>query len=370
MAGTFELWLTTDTGARIAELSTGLGLSASKVVNGIGEFTWIAPPSFDRTIVKPDQMLQIWYEPFGGVRKLWNVYFLRRFRYVGKGFEFGGCDVNGLLWRRIVAAYSGSSQAQKGPMPADDMMKEVVTESMEDTAQPLPTFGTRAWANLSVQASNSLGPTISKSFAFEKLLTFDGGGVMPILARAAAQEGIETFFAIQPLIVNSSSINFEFRTFINWPGNDVSDTVIFDQDSGNLLNPELEIGHSREENYLYATGQGTQDNRDVQQVWDATRIGQSIWGRMEGEADSRNQGDPDGVTASGNDKLWDGRPKIRFTGQLADTEGTTFIGHYDVGDLVTVNFPPINFQAIVRAATLSVDDNGKIGLDARIDFNA
>lgn len=370
MAGTFELILTTDLGFPVAELSTGLGLSASKVVNGIGEFTWIAPPSFDRTIVKPDQMLQVWYEPFGGIRVLWNTYFLRRFRYVGKGFEFGGPDINGLLWRRIVAAYTGSSQAKKSAMEADDMMKEVVSESLEDTAEPTPTFGTRAWANLTVQAANSLGPVISKSFPFDKLLTFDGGGVLPILARAAAQAGTETFFAIQPLVVGSDSITFEFRTFINYPGNDVSDTVIFDQDSGNLLTPELEYDYSREENYIYATGQGIQENRDVQQVWDAARIGQSIWGRMEGEADSRNQDNPDSVTASGNDKLWDGRPKIRFTGGLMDTEGTTFVKHWDVGDLITVNFPPIQLQSIVRAATLSVDSDGKVSVDSRVDFNA
>lgn len=370
MAGTFELILTTDGGFPIANLSTGLGLTASKVVNGIGEFTWVAPTSFDRSLVQPDQMMQLWYEPFGGVRVLWNTYFLRRFRYVGKGFEFGGCDVNGLLWRRIVAAYSGSSGAKKGPMPADDMMKEVVRESMEDTAPPLPDFGTRAWTNLTVQVDSSMGPTISKSFPFDKLLTFDGGGVMPILARAASQEGIETFYAIQPLVVNSDSITFEFRTFINWPGNDVSDTVIFDQDSGNLLNPELEYDYSREENYIYATGQGLQENRDVQQVWDPIRMGQSIWGRMEGEVDSRNQENPDEVTASGNDKLWDGRPKIRFNGQLMDTEGTTFVKHWDVGDLITVNFPPIQLQSIVRAASISVDSDGKITVDSRVDFNA
>lgn len=370
MSGSFELILTDDLGSPIAELSTGLGLSASKVVNGIGEFTWVAPLSFPRSLVQPDQMLQVWYEPFNGIRVLWNTYFLRRFHYVGKGFEFGGCDANGLLWRRIVAAYTKSPQAKKEAMPADDMMKEVVTESMEDTAAPLPAFGTRAWANLSVQASNSLGPTISKSFPFDKLLTFDGGGVMPILARAASQEGIETFFAIQPNVVSSNSINFEFRTFINWPGQDVSSTVIFDQDSGNLLNPDLEFDYSREENYIYATGQGIQENRDVQQVWDATRIGQSIWGRMEGEADSRNQDDPDSVTASGNDRLWEGRPKIRFTGGLMDTEGTTFVKHWDVGDLITVNFPPIQLQSIVRAATLSVDSDGKVSVDSRVDFNA
>jgi len=369
MSGTFELILTTDGGATIAELSTGLALSASKVVNGIGEFTWIAPPSFNRTIVQPDQMLQVWYEPFGGIRKLWNVYFLRRFRYRSKGFEFGGCDLNGLLWRRIVAAYAGSSEAQKSAMAADDMMKEVVRESLLDTAAPVPTFGTRAWANLTVQADDSLGPTISKAFAFEKLMTFDGGGVLPGLARAAAQAGTEVFYGIRPRVVGSSSIDFEFWTSIGQPGQDVSETVVFDQDSGNLLDPDLDIDYSREENYIYATGQGTEVNRDVQQVWDAPRIGQSIWGRAEGEADSRNQGNSNSVIASGNSRLWEGQPKIRFTGKPMDTEGTTFTKHWDVGDLVTTRYEVIEFSSIIRAATLSVDDSGRVSVDARLDYN-
>lgn len=366
----FELWLTTDTGARIAELSTGLGLSASKIVNGIGEFTWLAPPSFDRRIVKPDQMFQLWYEPPGGVRTLWNVYLIRRFRYRGKGFEIGGPDKNGLLWRRIVAAKSGSSQAKKTAMEADDMMKEVVSESLLDTADPTPDFGTRAWANLTVQADSSQGPVISKSFAFEKLLTFDGGGVLPSLARAAAQAGTEVFFGIYPKVVNSGSITFEFRTKTGQPGQDVSGTVVFDQDSGNLLEPDLEFDYSREENYFYATGQGIEETRDVQQVWDAARIGQSIWGRMEGEADSRNQDDPDSVTASGEAALWEGRPKIRFTGQAMDTEGTTFVKHWDVGDQVKVKVETVEFNTIIRAATLSVDQDGRRSVDARLDYNA
>lgn len=370
MAGTFELVLTTDAGATIAELSTGLALSASKVVNGIGEFTWIAPLSFDKTIVKPDQMLQVWYEPFGGVRKLWNVYFLRRFRYQSKGFGFGGPDINGLLWRRIVAAYTNSSQSKKTAMPADDMMKEVVAESLLDTALPLPTFGTRAWANLTIQPDSSLGPVISESFPFKKLMTFDGGGVLPILARAAAEAGAEVFYGIRPRVVGSSSIDFEFWTSIDQPGQDVSDTVTFDEASGNLLDPDLEIDHSRDENYIYGTGQGVEDNRDVQQVWDAARIGQSIWGRAEGEADSRDQDNTNSVIASANSRLWEGRPNIRFTGKAVDTEGTAFVKHWDVGDLVTTKFEAIEFNSIIRAATLSVDDTGRVSVDARLDYNA
>lgn len=254
-------------------------------------------------------------------------------------------------------------------MPGDNMMKEVVRESLLDNADPTPDFGTRAWADLTIQADSSHGPIISKSFPFKKLLTFDGGGVLPILARASAEAGTQVFFAIQPNVIGKNSINFEFRTFINYPGQDASN-VVFDEASGSLLNPDLTIDYSREENYIYSTGQGTEDNRDVQQVWDSTRIGQSRWGRSEGEADSRDDDNSDAVIASGYSKLFEGRPKITFTGNAGDTEGTSFVKHWDVGDLVTVKHEVIEFSCIIRGVTLSFAKDGTQSIDARLDYNA
>jgi hypothetical protein len=80
MPGRFELWLTDDQGSRLAELSTGLGLSASKIVSGIGWFNYRPPLSFDKSLLKPDRMFQLWYAPDEGALTLWNVYFLRTFR--------------------------------------------------------------------------------------------------------------------------------------------------------------------------------------------------------------------------------------------------------------------------------------------------
>lgn len=368
--GRLELWLTTDTGARIAQLSTGLGLSASKVVSGIGWFNYRPPLSFDKSLLKPDRMFQLWYAPDNEALKLWNVYFLRKFLYRSRSIEFGGPDINSLLWRRIVAAYTNSTQAKKSAMEADDMMKEVVSESLLDTADPTPTFGTRAWANLTVQADATLGPQISKSFSFDKLLTFEGGGVLPALAKDAAERGTEVFFWIVPNVVSGDGITFQFRTYINQPGSDVSDQLTFEEESGNLLEPELELDYSREENYIYATGQGVDEDRNVQQVYDETRVGQSIWGRMEGEADSRNQDSNASVTNSGNTALWEGRPKIRFSGKIGNTEGCQFLEHWDVGYRATTKFEVIQFESIIRAATLSVDDSGKIEIDARLDYEA
>lgn len=368
--GRFELWLTADTGERIKELSTGLGFSGSKVANNIGWFTYVPPKSFNRSLLKPDRMLQMWYAPNDGDLRLFNTYFLRHFKYKSKGIEFSGPDQNSLLTRRIVAAYSTSAAAKYSATPADNIMKAVVLTSMIDSVDPTPDFGTRAWANLTVQVPDGQGPVISSSFPFKKLLTMDGGGVLPILAKAAKELGTEVFFSIDSNVVNTNSINYEFRTKIGQPGQDVSADVTFDEASGNLIDPVLDIDYTNEANYIYATGQGERENREVQQVWDAARIGQSIWGRIEEEADSRNQDDANSVLSSGYSALWDGRPKIKFTGKPADVKGTQFGKHWWFGDVVTTKFEFIQFQSIIRAVSISVNQNGEQSIDTRLDYES
>lgn len=204
-------------------------------------------------------------------------------------------------------------------------MKEVVTESIADGVAPLPAAGTtRVWDNLSIAVGTSSGPSISKSFPFDKLMTSSGQGVLPTLQKAAREAGTEVWFDIVPDVVSSNSISFLFQTYINQPGQDVSDRVVFDLNQGNLKNPSLVYDYSEEENYIYSAGQGEQADRNVQQVYDATRYGQSIWGRIEGFADARNQTSDNGVREAGRAQLEEGRPKINFTCELIDTEGTRF----------------------------------------------
>src|SRR5574341_305456 len=361
MAGQYEIWLTSDAGVRLAPLSTILSLEASRVANKIGACNLRVPLSFDQSLLSPDRLIQIWRQPEGGKLGLWRVYLLRKWTFSTQGsnqlVEIGGPDMLDLLRRRHVIAYAGSAQASKTDF-ADDMMKEVVTQSIADGVAPTPTAGTRVWSNLSIASDLGLGPTITKSFPFDKLLTSSGNGVLAVLANAARGAGTEVFFDIVPNVVSSGSITFQFQTFTGQPGQDVSDRVTFDQATGNMKEPSLEYDYTEEENYIYAAGQEEGAARNVQQVYDATRYGQSIWGRCEGFADARNQSTDNGVIAAGNDKLNEGRPRIRFTAQPVDTAGTRFGIHWDFGYKVGARYLNRQFNSIIRATTISVDADG------------
>lgn len=367
----YEIWLTSDAGVRLAQLTTNTNLVASRVANAVGWFSLKMPLSFDINQIRLDRMVQVWWQPTGGASSLWRVYFLRKWKFATEGSKevvtLEGPDTNDLLRRRIVAAYTASAQASKTDF-ADDMMKEVVRESIADGVAPTPTAGTRVWSNLSIQADASAGPTITKSFPFDKLLSGSGSGVLPVLAQAAREAGTEVFFDVAPYIVGSDSISFQFQTTTGQPGQNVTSRVIFDQQHGNMKDPVLEYDYSEEENYIYAAGQGEESSRNVQQVYDTSRYNASIWNRCEGFADARNQPDDDGVREAGRAQLEEGRPRIRFTATPIDTDGTVFGRDWDFGYKVKSRYHNVEFDTIIRVVTISIENN-KETIQTVLEFN-
>lgn len=369
----YEIWLTSDQGVRLTSLNNILSMTASRLVNGIGWISLSMPSSFDDSLIARDRLIQVWRQPQGGRLGLWRVYFLRKWTFNTssdrEGITLEGPDHNDLLRRRIVAAYSSSSQALKTDF-ADDMMKEVVTQSISDAAAPVPSAGTRVWANLSIAADLGLGPSITRSFPFDKLLGSSSSGVLPQLSKAAKEAGTEVFFDIVPNVVSSNSITFRFETYTGQPGQDVSSSVVFDKDRGNLRDIILEEDYSEEVNYVYSAGQGERTARNIQQVYDSTRYGASIWNRCEGFADARNQTSNNGVREIGRAELQEGRGKIRFTATPVDTEGTRFGIHWDVGYKVTARYRNREFLCIIKAVTISLDENGHETIQARLDYES
>lgn len=374
-SGAYEIWLTDDYGLRLALLDYTLPFSATRDTGAIARCTVNVPASFDENLIQLDYGIQIWRQPLGGTMSLWRPYFLRKWRFdtTAAGEEvitLTGVDCNDLLRRRIVAAYAGSAQADKTDF-ADDMMKEVVTESLADGVAPTPTAGTRVWSDLSVQVDSSDGPTITKAFSFDKLLFPSGGGVLPSLAKASRIAGTEVFFDVQPDTVGSDSINYEFRTFTGQIGQDVTGKgVLFSQEKGNLSQPFLEFDYTDEENYIYAGGQDTGADRDVQQVYDATRYNESQWNRCEGFQDARNQTAANGVREAGRAALQEGEPRIRFGGIPLDTRSSRFGIDWDFGYKVRTKYKGREFDSIVRTVTIGKDATGREFVQARLEYES
>lgn len=374
---TYEFWLTDDYGKRITNqrgetvIDNVLWGTFTRVVNEIGSIRLALPPSFDTSIIRIDNMLQVWRAPQGGRLGLWRAYFIRKWRWETTGSAehllVTGRDANDLLRRRIVAAYAGELQSSKDDY-ADDMMKEVVTESLADGVAPTPDAGTRVWADLSIAPDLGDGPAITKAFAFDPLLTKSGGGALAQIADAAREAGTEVFFDVVPKMISPTAITFEFRTYTGQPGQDVSGSVVFDQDRGNLKDPYLEYDATDEANYVYACGGAQETDRVIVQVYRAGRYNLSQWNRCEASIQAQSQGtDTLMIREAGRSRLADGRPVWRVGGKPLDTQITRFGIDWNWGYKVRQRYRKTEFDAIVRSVVIDISSTGEETIQARMD---
>ena len=383
MAAQYELYLCDDRGRRLMPLNNLASFSASRIINGVGGFSaTLKSPSDLRTLqnyhyiennIRADWQVQVWRK-IRGPMKMWWSYFIQSWSWSqdeggDQRFEIGGYGLNHLLTRRIVAAFAESAQSAMTDY-ADDMMKAVVTDSMEDNALPVPTAGTREWGDLTVAGNTSKGPSITLGFAWDRLLTLEGNGVLTQIANASREAGgPEILFFVVPNTLSAKAVTYKFITVPDAYRDLTSGKgkVVFAPATGTLANWSLSYDHSKEVNYVYALGQGLEADRTVEQVSDEARYKSSYWGRREGYADVSNLED-DQVEAAGYDALSAGRPAVRVRGTPVSRRGQEYGRHYDIGDKVIVQAKSHKFPALVSAAVVSQDEDGKITETTRLDF--
>ena len=364
-AGSYEIWYTDDKGVRIALLDNALGGIFNKNANGIGFFELPLPGSFDTSLLKRDRMIQVWRAPIGGTLSVFRVYFLRWWQLAriesDLRITLKGPDVNDLMRRRHVINYSGTAGASKTDL-LDDLMKEVVDEqAINDASDPTSGFGIRDIPDFTNQVDVSAGPLLSFAMAWRKLSEW-----LPDASRAGRAESNEVFWDIVEQ-VTSNSIALQFQTKTGQPGQDLTSSVIFDEARGNLSDSSLTLDYFDEVNYVYGLGQGQSIDRNVQQQWDADRMGASRYNRCEGIAFAANAEIDDTVREAARERLTNGLPRRILTGRLVDTEGTQFGRDWNWGDKIRARFLGIEFDAIIRKLTITLDGNMRETIDAPIE---
>jgi hypothetical protein len=375
MAARYELWLCNDQGTRVADrwgntlLDRVQNLTATRIANDIGRLTMMVPPNFDQAQLRRDMIIQVWRAAEGASLELFRPYFLRGWELETKRgkttLELQGRCPNDLLRRRVVRAAPGSPDARfERTEHTDDVMKYIVARSQTSGGGaywPAPTYGTRAWANFSVEADTSAGPELGArmDFSYEYLLQSGGRGALQELAEASATEGDEVFFDVVPLLLAGKEMTFIFRTRVGQPGQDITGYgVLFSQDRGNLPEAKLTYDYTKEENMVWAInekGPGDVSNNRVD-------MDASIWNRCEGSIDVKSK--------NNLAFLREKRGKIKFVGKVIDTSGMRFGVDWHFGDRIRARYQGFQFDTIVRAVTLQVDRNGKESVSARLEYQA
>jgi hypothetical protein len=375
MPSSYVVWMATPLGRRLWPLDLALiDLEYVKRINGVG---WVkiryGLGDLDLGTLVLDRQLQIWRKPPGGQLDLDAAAFLREWnlKYVDgvSTVTLKGPDQNDLLNRRIVAYAAGTSQATT-TTNVDDAMKDVFNENLIGGA----TDTDRDWSgnSLTVAGDTSDGTAIEKAFAWRNCLD-----VLQEMNEASRADGNEVFFNIVPLSFGSdtTTINLEFQTFTGQPGADKtsgtgSKPVVFSPEWGTLEEATVTYDHTQEQNYIYAGGQGEGSDRDVQEASDSDLINASPWGRREGFKDARNEETSAAVLDAANDRLIARRPFVTFTGRLLDTENMRYGLDWFLGDKVTASVFGQQYDGVIRAVRVKVDQDGEETITAHIESTA
>ena len=384
----WQVWITRDSGERLATITrtvtngiraifteytyantsaaqagtgdTAVSFEYTQALNNVGWFKLELPGGFDRTVLRKDNRVVFWRKPVGGAGYIAFMGFIRKLRTrqerngtVTRIVE--GYSLEYLLTSRVVAYYAGHSRADQTDQ-ADDLMKSVVDENLG--ANSLTAGGRKASASISstyfsVQADAAAGPSVTLAFSYEPVLD-----VLRKIAEAARTAGTEVYFGIVPTSENA----FEFRTKTGQWGqdrtSDVANGLTFGPDYGNMGKAELVDDATNEINYAYGLGQAQGSAREVQTSTNTTLSGWSLWAVRESKIDARNLSTSAAVLDAADGLLVRGRPVTTFSAELLSVKGSIYGKDWNFGDRITVAFDGRQFDALVRAVTVSVDERG------------
>ena len=361
----YEIWLTNDTGARLARLQP-FWFQATRVVNDVGTCQLGMAPDFDTAFLKRDYMIQFWRAPSGGRPGMFRTYFLRQWRWdlIGEveTLRLYGRDMNDLLARRVVAYDEDSDEANTSTNESDDAIKLIVTENLiTDTSGP--TYGSRDYANLSVTPDVAAGPVIAKHYSRRRVLD-----VLQEFAESADTAGTRLYFDIAESGVSTATLALQFRTYVTQPGMDLTDLgVVFEPARGNFVNCWLDYDYTDEENYICGLGQGEGGDRILQESYDTAAITASAWNRREGIVNATGEDTAAGVLDQADSALRARRGIVSCGGDLRDTEGFRFGRDWNWGDVLRARYREREFDGLVSAISLSVDSDGRETVTGRLE---
>jgi len=369
---TYEVWLTDDAGTRLDSLTNKV-YNFNAVIGGQGDLSLALQGEYSRqklgfgNPIALDRRVEIWRGANNTRASRVAVYLLREIEQQVKQANLltvvGGPGPSDLYNRRIIAYDAGTAYAVKDDL-ADDMMKEIIRENLGASATDSDRDITAL--DFSIQVDNSLGPTIKHTMNRSWL-----DETLDEIAKKARIEGTRVYYSIVPV----GSTAFEFQTWINQPGQDLTGgNLILSHERGNLSNPSYKVDYRNTVNFVYAGGQGEEAARNVRPVSDATRIAYSRYNRREGWADARNvisgsANEDAEIDARGNATLREGEPERTFSTDIVDAPNARFGVDWNWGDRVPVNFVE-QFEVVIDRVRIKVGSNGKETIKAKTEWVA
>lgn len=329
----------------------------SRALNDVGIFAMTLPSDVRWTgIFTLDALIDVERaNPLTGFLQVEETYLTRLTNRYREGnqerFVVGGLSLNHLLARRIVdpaddPLAAGGYSTKAGP--ADDVLTDYVDEQCGTYASVI-----RQFPNFSVAASTSVGSAAGRRLRYENLLE--------VCQDVANQSNID--FQVYRLTSNTLRfvalpIGTDRTRSRNYPS---APFVELNPVRGNLSDPSLLFDRKKEQNYVYALGQGPGENRILSKM-PGEGINDSPYNRIEFTTDVRTaeRGDSQTITTGARAALYDKQAQKEFTFKPTGTEsGAIYRLDFDLGDSVTGVWDDDVIDLRVREVEITLDSSGE-----------
>lgn len=329
----------------------------SRTLNDVGIFAMTLPSDPDwPAIFTLDALIDVERtSPLTGQLQVEDTYLTRLLHRFRDGdeerFVVGGLSLNHLLARRLVdpdddPLAAGGYSTKAGL--ADDLLIDYADDQCVN-----PTDTDRTILNLSIQPSAGVGSPVGRRLRYENLLE--------VFQDVANQGGVD--FLITRLIDNQLRltvypIGTDKTRARNYP---FSPFVELNPMRGNLGDPSLLIDRKREQNYVYALGQGPGEKRIVFEMQGAG-VNDSPYNRIEFTTDIRQaeRGDSTTVATQARAALIENQAVKEFTFKPSGVEaGSLYRLDWDIGDTLTCAWDDEVLDLRVREVEITIDASGE-----------
>lgn len=268
-------------------------------------------------------------------------------------YLIGGVSLEHLLWRRLIdcrddplGAGGYSTKAGAG----DDVILEFIDEQCGATAS-----AARQFPAFTVAASGSVGQNVGARKAFKDNLLK--------VCQELAEQGEVDFYLERTTMNNIQAVcavvGSDKSKGTNYPS---SPFVYLSPLRGNLGRPHLVYDRRKEGNYLYAQGEGGDENRTLTEFI-AAGTTDSPYNRIEFymSKSTAQKDDSSQLQTAAIAKLQEKRAKVEFEFEpTAVDPGNVYRDDWDLGDIITVSWGMIERDVRVMELDIQVNAQGEV----------
>lgn len=355
-----ETWLrvTDDAGnflfetKQFLEIGEAPGLRYVLACGKVGALITTIPPEFN-TLLPKDGRIHVMRSVNGGPaqREGESCYLIRKWQYTDDYTIVTALHANQLFWRRYAFfGWHTRGQETSSGVTADDTIKDDIWEKNFGFNASSGGVGREAGnsftqadisAYVTTEAFKGAAPVIFKQWYWQSV-----GDTILEMCDASFLNG--TYLAAE--IVAPTESTLELRTYTGQRGQDLrfstGSGLLFTANRGNFANAILTVDATEEITVAVAGGPTRDSGTSIRASEDLTRMGESVFGRIEAFVDDASgtnidinmiQGDADAAVRGG-------RPVITATGDLVETDTCARGVHFNFGDLITVEVRGIQYD--------------------------